>query len=386
MTNNLDNFINKAKQIGLNSDEKSRVRHMLVSKIEDSRPILQQTPPPDALRQVTGQGSKSLLLRWRIKPMPIFLVVALLFAGGAGTSLAAQNSLPGDALYTIKVNVNEKVRSALAISAKADGDVAVDQAEARLEEAEKLEQQSELKAEVVAQLTTNFQAHADRVKARIAELEAKGDVDRAAQLAANFETSLKVHDAILERLSGSASSTIGTLDINLKTRVKTEVKNSEEFRVRIEAKVRAETDEAKVKAAAQGRINAAENKIAEVERYIAHVKVRADLSAEALAKAEAKLAVAKATLADAKAKLDSGDFRAAFTLAARAHAQAQEAKLMVMARVELKIDVRGSDDSDSSRSNGKTEVKTDVRAKQDDDEDRDELKVDTRGRLEIEVR
>src|SRR5262245_19259786 len=42
-------------------------------------------------------------------PMPVFAVIAIIALLGGGTSFAAQGALPGDTLYPIKVNVNEKI-------------------------------------------------------------------------------------------------------------------------------------------------------------------------------------------------------------------------------------------------------------------------------------
>src|SRR6266481_8053265 len=43
------------------------------------------------------------------KPMPVFAGVAVLVLAGGGVSFAAEQSLPGDPLYSVKTGVNERV-------------------------------------------------------------------------------------------------------------------------------------------------------------------------------------------------------------------------------------------------------------------------------------
>ncbi len=264
------------------------------------------------------------------KPMNILIILALLIGGGA--SAAAEQSLPGDALYKVKVNVNEEVRSWLAVSDEAQAKWDAHVALRRLDEAEDLAADAELTAEARAQIEANFQAHADRVADRIAKFESE-DSHAAADVALNFETSLKAHERILANIGDSQDASVKAQVDALLVKVRAEHKDSTSDRVREEGEVEVRAD---VSSSAEGRLNAAENKIEEVQRFID--RKEAQLGAAATVQAEARLAAAIALVADGKAKLDAKAYDEAFVLFGKAHATAQEAKLLVQAKVDFDDD------------------------------------------------
>src|ERR1043166_10145599 len=102
--------------------------------------------------------------------MSIAAIIAVLAVLGAGASIAAQTSLPGDALYGVKVNVNEEVREAMAFSDEGKASIEADRAEERLKEAEELSVSASVSADVRAQIEANFKAFADRAEARMTAL------------------------------------------------------------------------------------------------------------------------------------------------------------------------------------------------------------------------
>ncbi len=68
--------------------------------------------------------------------MPLALLLLLIVGGGTG--VIAENALPGDVLYPVKIHVNENIESTLAFTPKSNAEVAIKQATKRLEEVEKL--------------------------------------------------------------------------------------------------------------------------------------------------------------------------------------------------------------------------------------------------------
>jgi hypothetical protein len=138
--------------------------------------------------------------------MPIILGLVVALALGGGVSLAANQALPGDALYGVKVHVNEGLQSALAFSDEARANVDISDIDARLAEAEQLQAEGRLNADTLAILEANFDEHAQRVAQRIADFQAKQNFSAAADLAAKFQTSLDAHAATLARLSATANS------------------------------------------------------------------------------------------------------------------------------------------------------------------------------------
>lgn len=264
----------------------------------------------------------------------ISLLVLIFVAGG--TSVAAQNSRPGDLLYPVKVSVTEKVKEALSFSDELKANVILSHAEERLKEAEDLVVKSDLSADVRAQIEANFTEHVARVRALITKLAAV-DSKVSADIASNLETSLNAHERILTQLSEKSAVAAEKPQVDkLKVKVSEEAKVSEDDRNASENEMKTQPA-ADVQAAAEGRIGAAENKIAEVKTYLESMK--AALGATATAQAEARLATADSTLVSAKAKLTAQSYNEAFVLASESLRTAQEAKLMVQSRVDLKVDL-----------------------------------------------
>jgi hypothetical protein len=96
--------------------------------------------------------------------MPIIAIALVVAAAlGGGTAAVAEHSLPGEPLWNFKIHVNEGVRSAMAVSdeAQAKWDIAV--LETRLNEAKELAADDKLTATAQADISANFDAHADEV-------------------------------------------------------------------------------------------------------------------------------------------------------------------------------------------------------------------------------
>ncbi len=80
---------------------------------------------------------------------------------GSGTvSAAAQNALPGDLLYPVKVSINERAEVALAPTSADKAAVQAQLAERRVTEAQTLASQGRLTAQTADTLSADFDAHA----------------------------------------------------------------------------------------------------------------------------------------------------------------------------------------------------------------------------------
>ena len=116
-----------------------------------------------------------------------------MIALGGGASFAAESAVPGDMLYPVKVQVNEQVRAALAVSAEADAEWEATLAERRLDEAHKLEAKGELDASVAAELGAAFSGHSETAFKAAQELEANGHADIAARIIAHLDDVAERH-------------------------------------------------------------------------------------------------------------------------------------------------------------------------------------------------
>ncbi len=270
-----------------------------------------------------------------LKPMPIIATLAIMALLGGGTSFAAESALPGDTLYPVKVDFNEKVMAATHLSAQSKASLEADLAERRLQEAEQLATEAKLSDEAKAELESRFQAHADAVSARVAKLQDEGEVDAAAEVSSDFEGSLQAHEEVLKTLASEDNEL--SLKINpLLLSVRGNLTGTSKTRTNLENKISADTG-AQTKTAAQGKLNAAANVIASTKAYINNKKAK--LGTEATAAATAELNAAEDLSAQAKVKLDAGAYGEAFNLANQAIQVAQKAKILVEARTKLNINV-----------------------------------------------
>lgn len=320
----------EAAHVSLTHDEKINIKGRLDACVRENPAV--RTKPD--IRYTTQKPAQTSFISYIIsqltqKPMAITLIIVL-FLGGGG-AYAAETSLPGDALYPIKIEVNERIRGWAAISGEADAQWEARIAERRLEEAERLAAENRLSMNARTEIESNFEAHAKRAHEHLDQLEANEKIDAAVDISSRFETSLRAHTAILERLSveqESARAEIRPLLIRVRAQTNTAAETRKDTEVKISA--RAEAD---VRTAAEGRLTAAENKIVEVRSFIG----RSQINAEAKARAEARLTAAEKVVVEGKAKIEAEAYNEAFLLFQQAFRIAQEAKLLITAEQNLNV-------------------------------------------------
>lgn len=367
MNKEFQELIEKAKKIKLDEKEKNSIRQFLLSFINNNSvrkeavPRLKNIEPETAWSEPDNFKKAGIFysLRFLLKPMTIVLIIALVIGGGA--SFAAENALPGDLLYSVKVNVNEEIKTFLAFSNEAKAKVEAKIAEERLKETAKLVAKGQLNADTRAQIEANFEEFADRVEARVEKMMVEGKTRAALEATSNFEAALHAHEIILEKLAEvNADTSVSVHIIPIKAKVELRLKAVEEEKEKTEKDVEKQSGP-EVKAAAEGKLKAAINKIAEVETFIDRVK--ASLGAEATVQAEDKLKVAENTLAEGKTKLEAGVYGKAFTLFQEALQIAQEAKLMLKTQQELKLEIKLENENRGDENENKLESKDEVEIK-----------------------
>lgn len=183
---------NDADSIRLTTDEKSAMREKLLSAMS--------TAPHTA---VPSPYFSFVMPRALVPALALVLVVL-----GSGVSFAAEGALPGDALYGIKVSVNERLRGAFAFSEEAKVEYHSTLAERRLEEAATLAASGELSEVAKIELEANFESHAGEVRTLLSSFESKDPVG-AADMSARFESRMAARGAVIASI-GSASADTST--------------------------------------------------------------------------------------------------------------------------------------------------------------------------------
>lgn len=262
-------------------------------------------------------------------PMFATIVLAMLIALGGGTAAAAENAVPGDALYPFKIHVNESVRSAVALGAEEEADWQNTRAVRRLEEAANLAAQGRLNSEIREELHARFAAHEERAEQLIADLKKKGNAEAAADVSATIQARLEAYSDILANIKQSRPQAAEQLN-GLRNDVNAEATSVSEVRAASQDDEKERTSEA-----AEGKKKAAENKLREVEKFIDTSKLKVE--AATVAQARAQLTKAQETFAAGKASLSAGDFTEAFLKFKQAHTEAERAKVTLQAMIRLQI-------------------------------------------------
>ena len=278
--------------------------------------------------------------------MPAVLVLlAILVAGGVG--LGAEQSTPGEALYPVKVGINEKVRGAFNLSAENEADWRALLTERRLSEAERLALAGELSAEIVADLEARLEAHAAAYEENIAELKADENYAAIARVSARFESSLRAHRAILleiaSRVEGDIKNRLESLIADIDSEIAIVVAVRADAETRIDADLEGEV-EAKTVAALEARLAATTTHLENLKRFVAEKSDR--LSAEVKAEAEARLSEAEEDVAAAKARFEAKAYAEVQTLIRQIDDVVNETRTMVTAHGVLGLGLRANNDDD----------------------------------------
>ncbi|OHA21467.1 MAG: hypothetical protein A2849_03340 [Candidatus Taylorbacteria bacterium RIFCSPHIGHO2_01_FULL_51_15] len=357
MDNDVEKIIAKAKRIVPSPDDRREMRRNVELFVK------QYTVRNEAsLRLLSKEGSEgSFFMRWwtvftrNNTSMAIALLIALLVGGG--TSFAAERSLPGETLYPIKVAVNEEVRGWFSGGSEGDAAWEARKAERRLEEAEALAREGNLSAEARADIALRLSSHASAFNAETKKLQAEGNTVSSLEAHSNFEASLKAHERILANLAEKGdtkelSSFLG--EVRAKRAIVAEARAADEVKISADAS-------GDFKEAAEGKLNAARNKLSEVRAFIAsRTGVSANMEISSLASVDFKtseegdLSVAEAALARGEAAMEKGAYGGAFADFSEVIRLAQEAKLIVQA--EQRAERRSGTSSSESRVKGEAEV------------------------------
>ena len=343
MDTDMQNIFRTLRRVGLSPAEKKSVRAGValfmeqhpVRNIALARQRIEERSKSAHSAYAEVSALQSLLSR--LQPMFIALLIALVVGGG--TSFAAESALPGDALYPVKVSINEEVGSFLAFSEEAQARFDTRRAEKRLEEAEQLTIKGRLDSETSASIESRFAAHAEALEEDAQAIAAKNDSRAAFEVHSNFEASLSAHERILAQLALKETDVRAVLEPLLLS-VRTRLQTTARARSSAEADIRAKTN-GEFKTAAEGKLGAAENKLREVRGFIERKK--ASVSADAHAKAEARLRAATEVIARGKTEMEAQTYGSAFASFEEASRIAQEAKLLLAAeeRIGIEIDVPG---------------------------------------------
>ncbi|MEK7609790.1 MAG: DUF5667 domain-containing protein [Patescibacteria group bacterium] len=133
-----------------------------------------------------------------VSVIAVILIIAL---SGNGIVLAANNSLPGDVLYPLKVNVSEPIKIALISDPIKKAEVKTELVQKRFEEAETLAINDKLDVVTQDKVTRRVRTQVDDLNDDIKNVE-KISVEKADDVSATLEASVRTHDRVLVMING----------------------------------------------------------------------------------------------------------------------------------------------------------------------------------------
>lgn len=332
-----ENIFAAARDVKLSSEEKAHGRARLAAFMGLKPVRAAQLAEVMSMPEKQDASADSSMARgWFAlhRGLAIASLVGAVTLSVSGVSYAAESALPGDALYPVKVVVNEEVRSAFARTDKERADWEADRAERRLSEAEKLEEQGRLDDARRAEIQKRYDTHAERARAQVTKLRELQDdgPGRADEVEARLEGAIAAHERIMEAIAADHPERTSKPIIS-RPAAKEEAAGAED---------KSEKDDGRyfgLEAAAQARRATAVRFINHAKEYLA--SVQADLDVEALTAAKEAIASADAAVLAGNSLLGKDPKGAAMKFL-EAQKIALETRLLIRARAELdvKIDVR----------------------------------------------
>lgn len=350
MNNDHDNDIKISPEMGrlfalargaaLSADEKARGLSSLLA--------LMSAPPAMRRRQMT---LREFFLA--SKPRSFVIAAALLMIAGGGVIGRANETLPGDVLYPVKINFNEKLQSLSALSVAERARVETIQAAERLQEAETLTVLGRLTPETQKAVEENFDRHARKIAADTSALRQEGDAYSATLVSSDFESALSSHRDILERLAKSNAT--GSPVVGLAAAVKEKLRETASARSQAEATLATSTDGTDIKGIALKADDESKKSLNNAVKTVDREGKKRGAKAESAAKQE--ISQAASYRSEAEAELKSGDYAKAVILFGKAHRGAKKVQIKTESESELKDAADQATLADKDKDRAKPEIK-----------------------------
>ena len=195
MRNLLKQLKKGSREVRLTADEKSVMRQTLV-RFAHENPIVHTS------RSRAVVSPYSFMKRARGYRVLSATVIGGILIGGT-VSFAAEGALPGNVLYPVKTELNERVRSVVAVTPEAKAEWDIKLVERRLSEVKEVSALDTVPLETKEVARENVRKYTDRVEKRIAEFDDNDDEENALMVAENLARVLRTHETmILEDIEG----------------------------------------------------------------------------------------------------------------------------------------------------------------------------------------
>lgn len=196
MNNNFEEHIKHvAGKVRLSDQEKQGLK-------ADFKAFMDQQSVP--ARKAPTPSPFAFILHYRAS-LAAFTLILLT----ATTSVSAENSLPGELLYNIKTNINEKIYQGVSFTPKLKAEAHINIATKRLTELEAvMAKQDPDDKESIDELGESLSEHTDAAFVAIDDLSEDGDKTEGLKAALLLQSTLETHGEILEGLERAPETTL----------------------------------------------------------------------------------------------------------------------------------------------------------------------------------
>lgn len=330
--NDFSHIFNDVKRESLTDSERVSMRNALLAHIAEHPAKLPLSMRfAEMLRSLGDAFGSQRESTLRFVPATLAMVLVV----GLGTAYAAEGALPGQPLYAVKLNLNEPLKGAIAVSESAEASWQTERLERRLAEAEVLLAKGELSPKAQAQLEAQIDATAERFQNSVDRLARNSGEAAVAAAQSDLEASLIGHAEVLVSLSLGAGEDRAVQPIIRTVLSKAEAVQS--ARASVEAAVAARKDGKDIRAAALQKKEIARDAVTAVRAKAASPIVATTTAA---AEAEESAAAAEEAITAAEEQLREGEYGAAFSTFQKALRTVQTVEVHLDANERLNADVR----------------------------------------------
>ncbi len=263
----------RSEKLRLSAYERNELRERLLSYME-------YHPLPHGIESVSGRVAR------RKKQIPVFVNGWLVgrFAGVAAVLLfvvvpvMAEDALPGDTLYPIKVRFNEELRGAMVSSPYQKVEWETERLERRLAEADLLADSGRLTPDAEAEMAEAIKKHSEAAREGIASIRVT-DNDEAALAEIALTSTLEVSAEILTKKGSSESATSSVLFGAVTDAATANLGGDTASYQKILSRVEAETTRAYEYLNSLGNVATAEQK-SDIERRLNDVKIKIEAAGQ----------------------------------------------------------------------------------------------------------
>lgn len=268
---------------------------------------------------------------------------AVIVVMGGGVAAAANRAMPGDALYPVKLNVNEQVLSWMAASNESKARLHIALAKRRLEEIEKAAPSQSFNEEAASQAKVSFNRHVGAAEASIKAIGKERGSEISAELNAGFESVLRAHVKIMgnviekeKKRDEKKAEAVKDFQKNVADRIDSVARSRDEYQEKIFA-----YNSSNMQSYATQKRAEAQQRLKETAEFV--IAKKENLSQDAHQSALGNIAVASNLIAQGQERMDAQEYRAAVRLFQKAINVSQEIQIGVLANEKLNINLESKE-------------------------------------------